>query len=117
MQRRLSGLLLIIRALAPFLMVLALYWGYSRIAADIQAALAPMQKIDSEVAALGETIDSARQQFDSAREDVEAAVAQVQSFSVPDFLPDLPNNLNVQQRAQRPTSKKNLQCFIILVAS
>ncbi len=94
-MRRLSGLLLIIRALTPILIVLTLYWGYTRVAADIQTALAPMAQIESEVAALGATIGTARDQFDAAREDVETAVAQIQNFSVPDFLPDLPSNLSI----------------------
>ena len=95
MQRRLSGLLLIIRALVPFLMLLTLYWGYSRIAADVAEALAPIESIEIEVVALGDTIDTAREQFDAAREDVEAAVSQIQRFRIPDFLPDLPTNLSI----------------------
>ena len=95
MQRRLVGLLLIIRTLSPFLMALTLYWGVSRIAADVQTALAPVALIEDEVAALGATIETAREKFDTAREDVEAAVAGIQSFRVPDFLPNLPTSLSI----------------------
>jgi hypothetical protein len=95
MGNRLSGLLLILRALAPFLFVATLYWGITRMAADFQVALRPLARIEAEVDALGVTIDTARNQFEAARADVDAAVALIQSFQVPDILPDLPANLGL----------------------
>jgi len=94
-MRRLGGLLLIIRAFAPVLALLTLYWGYTRVVGDFQAALAPVQQIESEISALGETIDSARGQFDIVKSDVEAAIVQLQTFRVPDLLPDLSLNLTI----------------------
>ena len=94
-MRRLSGLLLIIRALAPVLAVLTLYWGVTQVAGSFRGVLAPVRAMEAEVAALGETIDTARQQFDEARGDVEATMAALPSFRVPDLLPNLPSNLSI----------------------
>ncbi|MBZ0303942.1 MAG: hypothetical protein K8J31_29660, partial [Anaerolineae bacterium] len=94
-MRRLTGLLLIVRTLAPVLAVLILYWGYTRIIDDFQIAMRPIQSIENEMSALGATIDSAREQFDAAREQVENAVQVVQGFRVPDILPNLSANLSI----------------------
>jgi hypothetical protein len=95
MMRRLSGLLLVIRALAPVLAVLTLYWGVTQVTAGFRGVLAPVQAIETEMAALGETIDTARAQFDMVRGDVEAAMAALPSFRIPDLLPNLPSNLSI----------------------
>ncbi len=92
---RLSGLLILVRAFAPLLMVLTIYWGYTRMIDSFRAALSPVQVMEDEIAALGETVETAREQFDTARTHAEAAVATLQEFSVPNLLPDLSNLLSI----------------------
>lgn len=94
-MRRLLGLFLLMRAFAPLLMVLTIYWGYNQINVSFRAALHPLSSIQSEITALSETIETARTQFDTARADAEAAIATIQAFSVPNLLPDLSNLLTI----------------------
>lgn len=94
-MRRLTGLLLIVRAFAPLLMVLTIYWGYTQVAASFRAAMAPAQAIEQEIAALGAAIENARGYFDTARVNAEAAIATIQNFSVPNLLPNLTASLTI----------------------
>jgi hypothetical protein len=94
-MRRIYGLLLIVRAFAPLLMVLTIYWGYTRMIDSIQAALSPVESIRIEIAELGETFETARTQFDTARTHAEAAIATIQGFRVPNLLPNLSNLITI----------------------
>lgn len=93
---RLSGLLLMIRALAPVLAVGIIYWGYTRMIGDFQSAISlPLSRIEAEMAALGETINTAQTQFEVVRADVEDAVQVIQGFQIPDLLPNLSSVLTI----------------------
>ena len=94
-MRRLTGLLLVLRALAPVLAVLTLYWGGMQVAGSFQGAMKPMQAIETEMMALGATIDTARVQFEAAQDDVETALAALPNFRIPNLLPNLPANLSI----------------------
>lgn len=94
-MRRFSGLLILVRAFTPLLMVLTIYWGYTQMIDSFRAALAPVQVMEAEIVALGETVQTARAQFDTARNHAEAAIAVIQSFRVPDLLPNLTANLTI----------------------
>ena len=94
-MRRLSGLLLIVQAFAPLLMVLTIYWGYTRMIESFRAALSPVQSIQTEIAEFGETVETARTQFENARTNAEAAIAAIQGFSVPNLLPNLSNLVSI----------------------
>jgi hypothetical protein len=92
-MRRLLGLLLIIRALAPALAVLVMVWGVNRVASDFQAAVAaPISSLENEFDALSATFETAKQQFEIAKQDIDAVLAQLRAFQLPNLLPTLPTN-------------------------
>jgi len=93
-MQRLLGLLLIVRAFAPILAIGIIIWGVSRIAADMQAALdQPIQQLQIEFQAVGTIANDAKQDFQTAQQDMTAVVNRVRAFRVPDFLPNLPTAL------------------------
>ncbi|MAS36540.1 MAG: hypothetical protein CL610_21225 [Anaerolineaceae bacterium] len=95
MSQRLLGFLLIVRALVPILIVLVIYWAYTQIVDDLRVVLRPMAAIESEMAALNDTLETAQAQFDTARTHAEDAIAVIQGFQVPNLLPSLPANLTL----------------------
>jgi hypothetical protein len=67
-MRRLLGLLLIIRALAPFIAIVVIVLGALQIAGDFHAWVdQPLANLQSDLDRLGTTIDSARRQFETAQ--------------------------------------------------
>ncbi len=93
-MRRLLGLLLIVRALAPVLMVLVLVWGLGDMIGDLRAALVgPVAEIHAQVETARAAVETAKQQFETVRADITALLDNLRRFHVPDFLPDLPDNL------------------------
>jgi hypothetical protein len=94
-MRRLLGLFLLVRAFAPLLMLLTIYWGYTQVIDSFRAALNPVQTIRAEINELGETVETARTQFESARANAEASIAAIRSFSVPNLLPNLTGLLTI----------------------
>lgn len=93
-MRRLLGLLLILRALAPILALLVVVGGVSRVAGDFQVAWeAPLDNLETELAQLSSTFETAKQQFEIAKQDIDAVRAQLRAFQIPNLLPNLPLNI------------------------
>lgn len=93
-MRRLLGLLLIVRALAPLLAVIVIVWGANRVAGDFQAAVeTPISNLENEFGELNATFETAKQQFEVAKQDIDEVLAQLQAFQLPNLLPTLPANI------------------------
>lgn len=91
---RLLGLLLIVRAFTPALIVLVIVWAAGRFVGDLQAAAAPpIAAMETHFADLGAAVETARAAFDDAKSDVDAALSRLADFRLPSLLPNLPLNL------------------------
>lgn len=94
-MRRLTGLLLILRALAPILMVIVIVLTLSGLTAALQRVVdARAASVRAEVAALQESIDVAKAHFEAFKTQAEALGARLRAFRLPDILPDLPLNIS-----------------------
>ena len=95
-MRRLIGLLLIIRALAPILMVIVIILTLGGLTGPLQRVVdSRATSIRAEVASLQTTIDTARSQFESFKTQAEALGARLRAFRLPDILPDLPLDISL----------------------
>jgi len=93
-MKRLLGLLLIVRALAPVLAVIVVLWGVNRVAGDFQAVVEPpISNLEREFGDLSTTFETARQQFEDAKQDIDNVLAQLRAFQLPNLLPTLPVNI------------------------
>ncbi|MEZ4672044.1 MAG: hypothetical protein R3E39_29415 [Anaerolineae bacterium] len=93
-MKRILGLLLIIRALAPVLAILIILWGAGQIMADLHAALdPPIQALQTEFDTVNTTIETAQEQFDTAKTEVTTLITRLRAFRIPRLLPNLPLNL------------------------
>ncbi|MBI5565011.1 MAG: hypothetical protein HY870_08955 [Chloroflexi bacterium] len=66
-MQRVLGFLLVVRALTPILIALTILWGVSQIAGSLrQAVEPPLTGLKTEIDALGPTLNTAWQNFESA---------------------------------------------------
>ena len=94
-MRRLTGLLLIIRALAPILMVIVIVLTLSGLTSALQQVVdARAASIRTEVATLQAAIDSAKAQFETFKTQAEALGVRLRAFRLPNILPNLPLNIS-----------------------
>ena len=89
---RFKGFLLIVRALTPILAVAIIVWGARQIVGDLQQAVEPpIQQLQSDVADLGATVNTAKQQFEGTANSVKSAIDRaaqtLQNFQLPHFIP------------------------------
>lgn len=96
MFRRLLGLLLILRALAPFLIIGVIAVVGSVIVSDLQAALEePVRSIDAAFRDAQTAIESAREDVETLTREVTSVVDRLRSFSLPNVIPNLPVSLTL----------------------
>ncbi len=95
-MRRLLGLLLMIRGLSPFLVLLVIGIAGAIMYGDLRAATAgPIESLQARIAEAREAIDAVRNDIDAVVDEVSDVVAALQNFSLPDLLPDIPDNISI----------------------
>jgi hypothetical protein len=96
-MQRVSGFLLVVRALTPLLVALTILWGVSQIAGSLRDAVEPpLTGLKSEVDALGPTLNTAWQTFDAAASSALGGLAGLASRLESLHLPIIqPGNLGV----------------------
>ena len=95
MGRRLSGLLLMLRALAPVLIVLIIGVTLSVILSDVQAAAEkPIQNIRTEIGEIRGTVDEIRADIETVNNEITALVGDLTDFDLPNLIPNIPGNLS-----------------------
>ena len=95
MGRRLSGLLLMLRALAPVLTVLIIGITLSIILGDVRAAAEkPIQSIQAEIGDIRGTVDEIRDDIEKVNNDITALVSDLADFDLPNLIPNIPGSLS-----------------------
>ena len=95
-MRRIIGLLLLVRAFTPLLLILICLWAGSQMLADLQTAVAPsVRVINNEIASIQAAAAEAEAQFTELTGYVETAVSTLQRFSLPDLSLNLPANFTL----------------------
>lgn len=93
-MRRIIGSLLVVRAFTPILAVVVVVWGIGQMTADFQRVVEPrMARIEAELDELEATLLLAQGKFDTARGHITTVLETLQSFELPDLLPDLPDSI------------------------
>jgi hypothetical protein len=96
MFRRLMGLLLILRGLAPLLIVLVIGIAGAALYNDLRAVVAPpLQTIESEIQTVRDEFDTARGHLEDTVGEITSLVRTLQDFRLPDLLPDIPDNISI----------------------
>src|SRR5262245_3465213 len=89
---RLIGLLLLIRALSPILILLIFAIAIMVILGDLRAAVdPPIQNMKTEFDQIRTTVEDVRQDFEAVTTEVAAVVSALQSFSLPNLIPNIPD--------------------------
>lgn len=94
MGTRLSGLLLILRALAPVLIILILGGTLAIVLGDVRTAVdAPLEQIGGEIQNVRETVDAARDDIEAVNAQVTTLVGALNNLNIPNLIPNIPANL------------------------
>lgn len=93
---RFLGLLLILRALSPILIVLIIAVAVSIILGDLHAAVdEPIQNMKTEFDEIRTAVEDARQDFEDVAREVTDVVNELQSFSLPNLIPNIPDFFSI----------------------
>ncbi|MEZ4672045.1 MAG: hypothetical protein R3E39_29420 [Anaerolineae bacterium] len=96
MMRRVVGLLLMIRALAPLLVILILAVGVAIIYRDVQAAVeTPVTNIKTAFNELGTSIQSVEGDLETVGNNVTTVINQLSQFNPLSLIPDIPDNITL----------------------
>ena len=91
---RISGLLLILRALAPVLIVLIIGGTLAIVLGDVRAAVdAPLETIGSEIEEVRSTVDSVSDDIGAVSAQVSSLVGALNGMNIPNLIPNIPANL------------------------
>ncbi len=94
MGTRLSGLLLLLRALTPVLIVLILGGTLAIVLADVRAAVdAPLELIGGEIEEVRTTVGAVSDDIAAVSEQVTTLVGVLDGFNIPNLIPNIPTNL------------------------
>lgn len=94
MGTRLSGLLLILRALAPVLIVLIVGGTLAVVLADVRAAVdEPLEQISTEIQAVRSTVAALSDDIAAVSQQVTTLVSALNGLNIPNLIPDIPANL------------------------
>lgn len=89
---RLFGLLLIIRALSPILILLVIAIAVAVILGDLRAAMdEPIQNMKTEFDEIRTTVEDVREDFETVTSEITEVVNALQSFSLPNVIPNIPD--------------------------
>ncbi|MAS36541.1 MAG: hypothetical protein CL610_21230 [Anaerolineaceae bacterium] len=92
---RLIGLLLILRALAPVLIVLIIGGTVAVVLGDVQAAVdPPLTVIRTEMAEVRDTVEAAGENIEAVSDEVTDLVSVLGSFNLQIVIPNIPANLS-----------------------
>ena len=95
MGRRISGLLLMVRALAPILIVLVIGVAGWIVLSDVRAAVdPPLATIRGEIGEIRETVGAVRDDLTAVNAEITSLVSALQAFSIPNLIPNIPGNLS-----------------------
>lgn len=95
-MKRLLGSLLIIRGLTPILAPVLMAYVVFGLLYDLQSAIGgPLTTIQVELAKVEESYQAASVDWQRLQNDIGALTAQIDSFQVPNLVPDLPDTLTV----------------------
>ncbi|MBZ0303943.1 MAG: hypothetical protein K8J31_29665 [Anaerolineae bacterium] len=95
MLRRISGLLLILRALSPVIIVLVLGGTLALVLNDVRAAVdPPLQSIQTEIGEIQTTVETVRGDIEAVNTEVSSLLSTLSSFSIPNLIPNIPANLS-----------------------
>ncbi len=87
-MKRVVGLLLIVRALAPLIAVATLLWAVNQVGDSFQASVGePLAGLKTELDDLGQTIRTAWQQFEAASGSIGVLASRLHSFTLPTLNP------------------------------
>lgn len=93
---RLIGLLLIIRALSPVLVLLVIAITVGIILGDLRAAVdPPIRTIRTELDTIRSTVEDVRADFEAVTREVTAVVNALGSFSLPNIIPNIPDFFSI----------------------
>ena len=96
MFRRLMGLLLILRGLAPILIVLVIGLAGAALYNDLRAVVAPpLRDLETEIQTVRTQFETARTQLETTVGEITDLVGTLQAFQLPDLLPDIPDNITI----------------------
>lgn len=96
MSRRLSGLLLILRALSPIFIVLIVGSVFMVVLADLANVIdEPVQRIQEEIVDVGATLADVKDDVTAVVDDVSAVVQVFNDFDLSLSLPDIPTQLQM----------------------
>lgn len=95
-MRRIIGLLLIIRAITPLLIVLSLCLTFAIILGDLQAAIdAPIQGIQKEITTVQTALGEAEADITEVVEAASTAVDTLTSFNPLALIPNIPSSISI----------------------
>lgn len=93
---RLLGLLLIVRALSPILILLVIAIAVAVILGDLRAAVdEPIQNMKSEFDEIRTTVEDVREDFETVAAEITEVVDALQSFSLPTIIPNIPDFFSI----------------------
>ncbi len=94
MIRRISGLLLILRALSPVLVILIVGGTLAVVLNDVRAAVdPPLQTIRTKIEDIRTTVDSIRDDIEAVNTEITGLLSVLGNFSIPNLIPNIPANL------------------------
>lgn len=95
-MKRIIGLLLMIRALAPLLVILIIAVGVAVIYQDVKTAVeSPISNIKTAFTTLGNSIGTVRNDLETVGEDVTAVIDQLSQFDPLALIPDIPDSITL----------------------
>lgn len=95
-MRRLMGILLILRALSPFLFLAILAIASLIILQDVRAELdQPIQTIQGELEALSTVVDKTRENFEEVQNEVSGLVTALEAFNPANLIPDISGVISI----------------------
>lgn len=94
MGTRIAGLLLILRALAPVLIVLIIGGTLAIVLGDVRTAVdVPLETIGSEIEAVRSTVDTVGDDIGAVSAQVTSLVGALNGLNIPNLIPNIPQNL------------------------
>lgn len=98
MFQRFLGLMLIVRALSPVLVIVIVAVLGSIIIQDLLAVLdEPVRRIDAEFREIQSVVERARREVGTLTRTITTVVNNLRSFRLPNLIPDLPASLTIPQ--------------------
>ena len=96
MFRRLMGLLLVLRGLAPILVVLVIGVAGVALYNDLRAVVAPpLHNLETEIQTVRDQFETVRTHLETTVSEVTGLVSTLQGFQLPNLVPNIPDNIAI----------------------